>query len=87
MHKSIQIHTQVRVLNVAFDVGKEKLNWETNPNDETFSGELLNTTSQIRECYQHLAKLAKRYRYDEVRIICESTGVYHRSLLQLADQF
>lgn len=86
MRKSIQIHTSVRVLNVAFDVGKEKLNWETNPNDDWFSGELLNQTDAIVEVYRKLSQLAKRYQYDEVRIICEPTGVYHRALLQLAEQ-
>lgn len=86
MRKSIQIHAPVRVLNVGFDVGKDKLNWETNANDEWFSGELLNTTDAIVEVFRKLAGLAKRFQYDEVRIICESTGVYHRSLLQLADQ-
>ncbi len=83
MRKSIQIHAPVRVLNVGFDVGKDKLNWETNANDEWFSGELFNTTDTILEVFRKLASLAKRFQYDEVRIICESTGVYHRSLLQL----
>jgi transposase len=87
MRKFIQIHAPVRVLNVGFDVGKDKLNWETNANDEWFSGELLNTTDTILEVFRKLASLAKRFQYDEVRIICESTGVYHRSLLQLAGQF
>ncbi len=86
MLKSIQLHTSVRVLNVAFDVGKDKLNWETNPNDDWFSGELLNTTDAIVEVFRKLAGLAKRFQYDEVRIICEPTGVYHRALLQLAGQ-
>lgn len=87
MRKSIQIHVALRVPNVGFDVGKDKLNWETNANDEWFSGELFNTTDTILEVFRKLQALAKRFRYDEVRVICESTGVYHRSLLQLADQF
>lgn len=86
MRQSIQICVPLRVLNVAFDVGKDTLNWETNANDEWFSGELPNTTDAILEVNKKLFGLAKRFQYDELRIICESTGVYHRSLLQLASQ-
>ncbi len=84
--KSIQLHTSLRVLNVAFDVGKNILNWETEVNESTKAGEIVNSTETIVKLLGQLQRLAKQERYDEVRIICESTGVYHRALLQLASK-
>ena len=86
MRKSIQLHSGLRVLSVAFDVGKDLLTWETHPNDQRLTGSLANTTDAIVKVLKQLERLAKENRYDEVRIICESTGVYHRALLQLAAQ-
>lgn len=86
MKKSIQLHNSLRVLNVAFDVGKDLLTWQTQPNETAESGSLANTTATISTLLPQLQRLAKKYAYDEVRVICESTGVYHRSLLQLASQ-
>ena len=85
MRKSIQLHTSLRVLTVAFDVGKDLLTWETHPNTQIVTGSLSNTTDAIVKVLKQLERLAKEQRYDELRIICESTGVYHRSLLRLAD--
>ena len=75
--KSIQLHTSLRVLNVAFDVGKNMLNWETEVNESTRDGEIVNFTEPIVKLLGQLQRLAKQERYDEVRIICESTGVSH----------
>ena len=86
MRKSIQLHASLRVLNVAFDVGKDLLTWETQPNEQRLTGSLGNTTDAIVKVLKQLERLGKEQRYDELRIICESTGVYHRALLRLASQ-
>ena len=75
----------LRIVNVAFDVGSESLHWAMEVPGQTLSGECTNTSSDIRKTLQHIRGKASHHGYDEVRVICESTGIYHRRLLQLAD--
>ncbi len=50
MRNSIQLHTSLRVLSVAFDVGKDLLTWETQPHDQGLTGSLDTTTVQFSKC-------------------------------------
>lgn len=73
-----------RVLNVAFDVSSETLNWSVEVGDTSFDGQCENTTDSILKTLLQLQRLAKQQGFGELRVICESTGIYHRSLLRIA---
>ncbi|WP_144057377.1 transposase, partial [Novipirellula maiorica] len=74
----------VRIVNVAFDVGSESLHWAMELPDQTLSGKCDNTSSDIRTTLRLISAKAAKHGYGELRVICESTGIYHRRLLQLA---
>jgi transposase len=75
-----------RILNVAFDVSSETLNWSTELGGRTINGECLNESRDIRKSLGRIMNEASVYDFHvcQIRIICESTGIYHRRLLQLA---
>lgn len=73
-------------LNVAFDVGSEALDWAMEIGEKTISGHCENSSVHIRNALGEILDQARRSGHDQVRVICESTGIYHRRLLQLADQ-
>ena len=74
----------MRVLNVAFDVSSESLNWSMEIGQTRTDGTCLNETETIRETLLKVKRAARRHGFGEVRVICESTGIYHRSLLRVA---
>lgn len=77
------------IVNVGFDVSAETLNWTVILNDDSeIHGECLNFTDDILNTLDTLQKRIDRFVGSpcELRIICESTGVYHRALLNLATQ-
>lgn len=76
----------LRILNVAFDVGSESLNWSMELGGQTISGECDNHSHDIRKTLGRIMNEASVFDYHvcDIRIICESTGIYHRRLLQLA---
>lgn len=49
-------------------------------------GECNNESSDIHKTLAQIGVLARRHGDCEIRIICESTGVYHRRLLQIAER-
>ena len=73
-----------RILNVAFDVGSQSLNWSMEPGGQMINGECDNNSLAIRKTLGRIMNEASVYDYFDIRIICESTGIYHRRLLQLA---
>ena len=75
------------IVNVGFDVSAETLNWTVLlPGDSQIDGQCLNTTDGITDTLNSLQKMVDKHMGSacELRIICESTGVYHRALLNLA---
>ncbi|QDT04838.1 hypothetical protein K227x_32350 [Rubripirellula lacrimiformis] len=75
--------TSLRLVNVAFDVGSDSLHWAMELPGLILSDQCENTSGEIRKTLRHIRDEAAEHGYDEVRVICESTGVYHRRLLQL----
>ena len=80
-------HQMSRILNVAFDVSSETLNWSTELCGQVINDECLNESRDIRKTLGRIMNEASVYDFHvcQIRIICESTGIYHRRLLQLAD--
>ena len=76
----------LRILNVAFDVSSETLNWSTELGRYSINDQCLNDSRDIRKTLGRIMNEASQYDYhvSDIRIICESTGIYHRRLLQLA---
>jgi transposase len=81
------VRVPARVVNVAFDVSAETLNWTFIVDQLETSGECLNRTGEIRGTLKRIHQLVEQQAGPcELRVICESTGVYHRSLLKVAGQ-
>lgn len=74
----------MRVLNVAFDVSSETLNWSMEFADSRVDEHCLNDTESISKTLHKIQSMGRQQGYDEVRVICESTGIYHRCLLNVA---
>lgn len=74
----------MRVFVVAFDVGSQTLNWSCEIDRQPIDGQCPNPSQAIRQTLGRLKQLASKHDFDEIRILCESTGIYHRRLLQLA---
>ncbi|MEM8672201.1 MAG: transposase [Planctomycetota bacterium] len=80
-----KIPSTFRIVNVAFDVGSESLNWAMELRDRTLQGQCANSSVEITQTLKHILKQARQDGDVEIRVICESTGIYHRRLVQLAD--
>ena len=76
----------LRILNVAFDVGSESLNWSAELGGRMINDQCCNDSRDIRKTLGRIMNEASQFDYhvSNIRIICESTGIYHRRLLQLA---
>lgn len=78
-------HNSLRIVNVAFDVGSESLHWAMQVDQDLCSGQCDNQSQEIRDTLKRIASRARKQGDCEIRVICESTGVYHRRLLQIAE--
>lgn len=78
----------LRTLNIAFDVGSEKLNWSMELGGKMINGECANGSRDIRQTLGRIMNEASEFGFlvPGIRIICESTGIYHRRLLQIASE-
>lgn len=74
----------MRVLDVAFDVSSGRLDGCYRWKNDLISLSLENESGAIRQTLLSIHELAKNDGCQEIRVLCESTGVYHRSLLQIA---
>ena len=89
MSKSTLKLIRNEIVNVAFDVSAYTLNWTVIlPDDSERHGECPNDTDGITSTLYSIQKMVDRFMGAtcELRVICESTGVYHRALLRLAGQ-
>jgi transposase len=77
----------LRTLNVAFDVGSEKLNWSVELGGKMINGECSNNSRGIGKTLGEIMNQASEFDFlvPGIRVICESTGIYHRRLLQIAN--
>lgn len=73
-------------VNVAFDVGSDALDWAMELSGKMITGHCDNHSPDIRNTLNEIRSQANQSGHDQVRVICESTGIYHRRLLQLAGQ-
>lgn len=89
MTKSTLKIVRDEIVNAGFDVSAEKLDWLVIlPDESELRGQCPNDTDGITNTLQSIQKKVDQYMGTEceLRVICESTGVYHRALLNLAGQ-
>ncbi len=72
------------ILNVAFDVSMETLNFYTEIDGDRVEGEFANQTLRIEQRLRRLLEQARDAGFVQIQVVCESTGMYHRSLLSVA---
>ncbi len=77
---------EMRVLDVAFDVSSERLDGAYQLGNALVSVTCENETNAITQTLQSIGELAIREDCQHVRVLCESTGVYHRKLLEIASR-
>lgn len=83
--KNTHTKNALKIVNVAFDVGSDSLHWAMLLGQDSFSGQCENNSTDVRKTLQQIATQARKQGDCEIRVICESTGVYHRRLLQIAE--
>ena len=76
-----------RVLDVAFDVGKDKLNSVFEMGRKRYEDEFGNRTSSIRKELKGYMEQARANGFEMLRVLCEPSGGYERALLRIAHQF
>lgn len=90
----MKITTQTRRVNpqrellACFDVSKAVLNlfchYEQDQTTVRLEDQLPNATEAIEQALRRLQRLAQREGFEAMRVLCESTGGYERTLLQTA---
>lgn len=76
----------MRVLDVAFDVSSDRLDGGYLWKSELVKLVCANETTAIRTMLLSIQELASQEDYQGIRVLCESTGIYHRGLLQIASR-
>ena len=88
---SLKINTD-SILPVAFDVGKSRLDYYLEvpqldiPERKALSGFTTNRTEPILELLTRLHSIALEHGFENIGVVCESTGPYSEKLLRLARQ-
>ena len=75
-----------KVLDVAFDVGKDKLNVVFEIGNLRYVDEFRNRSNPIHTKLMEYRRLAKEHEFETLRILCEPSGGYERALLKIAHQ-
>ncbi|TWT78632.1 Transposase IS116/IS110/IS902 family protein [Planctomycetes bacterium CA13] len=75
-----------RIVNVGFDVGSDSLYWAMELSGKSIRGQCENNSSDIRTTLEEIRNEVQQHGDYQIRVLCESTGIYHRRLLQLADE-
>ena len=85
---AVSDQSQINILNVAVDVSKSSLSYyaelEGTDVKECWEDSLRNRSEDIIAELAELSREARKRGYEGLRVICESTGVYHRRLLRTA---
>lgn len=87
--KITEIKTEVngaRILDVAFDVGKDKLTSMFEVGQRRYADELHNSSSAIRAKLKTYMGIAREHGFVTLRTLCEPTGAYEKVLLRVAHQ-
>ena len=71
-------------LNLAFDIGKDKLDVYTELDQHSLQNSFNNKTLTIEKELTNFQDMAKSKGYDGLRVIAEPTGVYHKKLFRTA---
>lgn len=81
-------------LTVAFDIGKDKLNYyyeipgrlksKERELVECYEGEIENKAQVINQKLLDLDRLAKDHGFEALHVVCEPTGPYDRKLMRIA---
>ena len=69
-------------LNLAFDVGKDKLDLYTEIENHSIQDSFNNQTLVIEQKLAEFRQIARDAGYDGIRVIAEPTGVYHNNLFR-----
>jgi len=77
---------EMRVLGVAFDVSSDRLDGGYLLSSRLHTVVCRNESTDIRATLLSIQELANTEGYGEVRVLCESTGIYHRCLLEIASR-
>lgn len=75
-----------KVLNVAFDVGKDKLNVAFEIGRLRYDDEFGNRSTPINSKLKEFRRLAQEHGFETLRILCEPSGGYEQALLKIAHQ-
>jgi transposase len=75
-----------RMLDVAFDVGKDKLNSVFEIGQRRYEDEFGNRSSAIRRELKSYMEQALANGFETLRVLCEPTAGYERALLKIAHQ-
>ena len=85
--KVVVIKSEVKsekLVDVAFDVGKGKLNCIFDAGNLRFSDELRNSTISIRGKLKSYMEQAWKHGMDGIRVLAEPSGGYEKALLKTA---
>ncbi len=75
-----------KVLDVAFDVGKDKLNVAFEIDRLRYDDEFGNRSTPINSKLKAFRRLAQEHGFETLRILCEPSGGYEQALLKIAHQ-
>ena len=76
----------VKTVDVAFDVGKDKLNSAFEIGQSQFSDEFCNRGNTIRGKLKSYMEIARQHGMDGLRVLVEPSGGYEKALLETAHQ-
>jgi len=75
-----------KVLDVAFDVGKDKLNPMFELGPLRYADDCGNRSNPINAKLKEIMRIAREHGYETLRILCEPSGGYEKALLRIAHQ-
>src|SRR5450759_2561219 len=75
-----------RMLDVAFDVGKDKLNSVFEIGPQRYEDEFGNRSSAIRRELKGYMEQARANGFETLRVLCEPSGGYEKALVKIAHQ-
>ncbi len=81
-----QIIKAEQVMDVSVDVHKEDLYSLARVPGKEYAEQFKNETPRIRKVIKDYQKIAAEHGFQQIRIVCEPTGVYDRKLLRTARQ-
>jgi len=84
--KVVEVIKAEQVMDVSVDVHKEELYALARTPGKEYAEQFANTTPRIRKVIKDYQIIAADHGFQQIRIVCEPTGVYDRKLLRAARQ-